>query len=183
MKEIFMKNIFIEKKVIISILIGIVVLFVGIYIYKNIANSPIRTWEEALDKYIEAMIKKDRKKATSYTDTSYFTMVSGVEAKVGASRIEDLETYQENFIESVEALDEQVKSNDLDSYSLHYEIETIDPYDDDFGAEWVDVYFRLRGDFTANGTTQENLSIHCYRISLRKYPKEGWKVTWLYAGW
>lgn len=192
-------DIIIEKKPkkLMGIVIGIIVLIIGIYSYKSIVNSPVKTWEEALDKYVEAMIKKDRKKATSYTDTSYYTMLNIVEEEMGASIIEDLETSQETFIQNVEILDEQVKSSgpdsysyfyeidirDLNSYSLYYKINTVNAYNDDFGAKWVDVYFTLKGDFFSNRMTQENVNICCYRISLREYPKKGWKVTWLNAEW
>lgn len=188
-------DIIIEKKPkkLIGIVIGIIVLIIGIYSYKSIVNSPVKTWEEALDKYVEALIKTDRKKATSYTDTSYYTKLNVVEKEIGTRMAEGLETSQETFIRNVEDLDEQVKSSepdsdsifyeidtrDLDSYSLYYEIDTINPHNDDFGAKWVDVCFTLKGDFSSNGMTQENVSICWYQIFLREYPKKGWKVTWL----
>lgn len=57
--------------------------------------------------------------------------------------VEDLELFQEDIIASVENLDRRVMSKEWDYYTIDYVITTIDPYEDEYNAEWVDVYFSL----------------------------------------
>lgn len=133
------------------------------------------SWEDVLDEYVNALFDKDRSKADSLTDTSYYYIDNGLSENYRMHFVEDLAKYQEDVISSIEKMDGMVDSGKLDSYSLGYIVTTIDPYEDDEKVPWVDVYFILTVDFSANG--QEDSGTEHYRISLRQYP-EGWKVAW-----